>query len=94
VAESKFQGQYAQFLDDRITVELVGEKGQDGRSLDQVWSVVQSIAVNRSINGITPEKAEQLTSKVFELYPNYVKDLEKKLIKAHLSGLEIVEVGE
>lgn len=75
----EYHQEYTRFLTDRIAVELLNGGSKDGRSCGEVWSVVNNIAICRTLNNITPEEAEKLTSMVFGLYPQFEEQLKAEL---------------
>ena len=79
VAGCEHHREYTQFLTDRIAVELLNGGSKDGRCLGEVWSVVNNIAICRTLSNITPEEAEKLTSMVFGLYPQFEEQLKAEL---------------
>ena len=84
MAVCEFHGKYADYLTDQIALELVSRDSQDSRNLDEVWCVVNTIAICKTLEQITPGEAENLTSVVFKLYPQFEEDLKAELEKSHL----------
>jgi hypothetical protein len=84
MATCEFHAKYVDYLTDQIALELVGRRGQNSRDLGEVWCVVNTIAICKTLERITPGEAGNLTSIVFKLYPQFEEDLKAGLEKNHL----------
>jgi hypothetical protein len=83
MAVCEFHGYYTEFLNSRITTELddpVLGKQDLGRAL----SVVQNAAICQTLGNISPDEAQVIYNRVFDLYPQFKEDLKAELEKKHL----------
>ena len=79
MATCEFHEKYKEYLIDQIAVELVGKKGQDSRDWGEVWCVVKTIAICKDLERIDPGEAENLTSIVIKLYPQFEEKIRAEL---------------
>jgi hypothetical protein len=75
----EFHGKYADYLTDQIALELVDREGQVSRNFGKVLCVVNAIAICKTLEQITCCEAENLTSIVFKLYPQFEEEISAKL---------------
>jgi hypothetical protein len=81
VADCEFHREYTQFLTDRLATELLKGGSQDGRTWGEVWTIVNNIAICRTLKNITQEEAENLNLIVFKLYPQFEERLKAELVE-------------
>jgi hypothetical protein len=79
MATCEFHGKYEEFLTGHVAVELIGKEGLDHRELGTVFGVAKRIAICKDLEQITPAEAENLTSIVYKLYPQYEEEIRKEL---------------
>ncbi len=84
MAVCEYHKEYTDYLNQRISSELVPDRFPANRTLSQVWSVVQNTATCHLIGNISPAEARLIYNTLFCLYPQFEKSLEEKLEEAHL----------
>jgi len=58
---------------------LVGRECQDSQDFGKIWCVVNAIAICKTLEQITPDEAENLTSVIFKLYPQFEEEIRAEL---------------
>jgi hypothetical protein len=81
MATCEFHEKYEDYLIDQIAVELVVRGGRRLPDLSEVLCVVKRIAICETLEQITPGEAENLTSVVFKLYPQFEEKIGVELIR-------------
>jgi len=79
MATCEFHEKYKEYLAGQVTVELSNNRGQNCRCWEEVWGVINRIALCRSFDNITSEEAEELNLVVFKLYPQFEEKIKAEL---------------
>jgi hypothetical protein len=75
----EFHGEYADYLTDQVAIKLICRGGQNSLDWSEVLTVVNTIAICKNLERITPGEAENLTSIVFKLYPQFEEKIRTEL---------------
>jgi hypothetical protein len=79
MATCEFHDIYRDYLTDRVATELIGKGDREIRDWGGVWCVVKTIAICKTLEQITPSEAENLTSVIFKLYPQFEEKIREEL---------------
>lgn len=79
MATCEFHQKYTECLTGQIAIELIDRKGRELRDWSEVWYVVKRIAICQSLEQITTEEANNLTSITFQLYPQFEEKIRAEL---------------
>jgi hypothetical protein len=79
MATCEYHDEYGEYLTGQMAVKLVGREGRDARDWNEAWDAVKTIAICRTLEQITPKEAENLTSVVFKLYPQFEEKIREEL---------------
>jgi hypothetical protein len=78
MAVCEFHECYTEFLSTRITTEL-DDPVLGKQDLGRAWSVVQSAAICQTLGNISPEEAQIIYNRVFDLYPQFKEQIRAEL---------------
>lgn len=74
----EFHGCYTEFLNNRITTEL-DDPVFGKQDLGSAWSIIQSAAICQTLGNISPEEAQIIYNRVFDLYPQFEEKIRTEL---------------
>ncbi len=85
MADCEFHKEYVEYLNGRISAELVPDGFPANMSYSQVWKVLQNAAICGSLGNISPEEESLVINTIFCLYPQFEERLKTDLTKKHLA---------
>jgi len=75
MAVCEFHGKYADYLTDQIALKLVSRGSQDTQNFSKAWCIFNTISICKTLEQITSGEAENLTSIIFRLCPQFKVDM-------------------